>query len=100
MPDLIQNYGDPASPIWVLVGEPYDKDSETGYLFSSGQGFTFKKIWRLSGLPCDPFICSLRPCLGASYDNATRLSMMLTEINLRKPPLIVPLSDEILTFLV
>jgi len=100
MSDLIQNYGDEKSPVWIIVGEPYAKDSETGYLFSSGQGYSFKKIWKLANVGCDPFICSLRPCLGATYDNATRLYMMLEEINKHKPSIIVPMCDELLTYLV
>lgn len=96
---LIQNYGIETNPIWVLVDKPYDKDAESQYLFSCGYGYIFKKNWKLANLP-DPHIRSLRPCLGASYDTPTKLSNLLLELEQYKPAIIVPLSDEILNFLV
>lgn len=96
---LIANHGDPANPIWVVITEPYEKDSEHQTLFSCGYGYNFKKVWKLAGLP-DPYICSVKPCLGATYDNLTRLNMLQADIEQYKPILIVPLDDNVLNFLV
>lgn len=98
---LIKNYGDLDRPIWVIIPQPYNKDAEQGYIFSSGLGFNFKKVWNLAGLSYDDtHIRSIRPCLGASYDKLVSLSKMLDDIDKHKPSIIVPLDDEILNYLV
>lgn len=98
---LISHFNDPQKPIWVVIGDPYDKDGEQGYLFSSGYGYNFKKIWKLAGLNLDDcHIRSLRPCLGATYQDDTIRSNFLQELCNYKPAIIVPLDDEILNYLV
>lgn len=96
---LINNYNDPSCPIWVVTSYPYDKDSSDGYIFSCGYGYNWKKTWKLSGLP-EPHIRSIYPCLGATYDKQTALSKLLFDLELYKPTFIIPLTDEILNFLV
>lgn len=98
---LIQHYGDVNRPIWVIISEPPNKDGEQGYLFSSGAGYNFKKIWKLAGLSLDNVhIRSVRPCLGATYDKLTSLHKLLLDLQHYKPSIIVPLDDEILNYLV
>lgn len=96
---IINDYGDPRNPIWVVKTEPYDKDAEAGYIFSGGYGYNFKKTWNMAGLP-DPYITTIKPCIGASYDTPTRLSNLLLQIETHRPTIIVPLDDTILNYLV
>lgn len=87
----ISNWGNPASPIWVIVEEPYDQDSEKGYIWSSGHGYTFRKVWQLSGLP-EPYIYVLKPCIGATYDYRTKFSELISQLCDNNVPLILPTS--------
>lgn len=99
---LIQNFGNENSPIWVLLDAPYSNDALDGVILSGGYGYNFKKIWKLAGLNLynDTYIRSLRPCLGATYDTANILSNLLSDLDRCRPSIIVPLSDEILNYLV
>lgn len=98
---LIQNFNTEQCPIWVLLDEPYNNDSTDAVILSGGYGYNFKKIWKLGGLSLnDTYIKSLRPCIGASYIKENVLSNLLQNIEVYKPKLIVPLSDEILNYLV
>lgn len=99
---LIANFGQENNPIWILMDAPYEKDEQDGVILSGGYGYNFKKIWKLGNLSLnDIFIRSNRPCIGASYpDSKVVLSNMLRDIDTNKPTIIVPLSDEILNFLV
>lgn len=96
---LVEHHGDPFNPIWVIISEPYDKDQELNRLFSCGYGYNFKKIWKMGGLS-DCYIRSVRPCIGATYDKPASLSNLLSDIEYHTPKIIVPLSDEVLNFLV
>lgn len=117
---LINNLGPETSPIWIILDEPYGKaavykdengiqvqtnpatgDAENGTILSGGYGYNFKKVWKLSGLSLnDVHIRSLRPCLGASYIKENTLSNLLMDIEKNHPTIIVPLSDEVLNYLV
>ena len=98
---LISNFGNENSPIWILLDAPYNNDQADGVILSGGYGYNFKKIWKLAGLSLgDVFIKSLRPCLGATYQKENVLSNLLTDICTHKPTIIVPLSDEIINYLV
>src|SRR6266496_3406112 len=98
---LINNYGPESSPIWILLDVPYDNDSDNGTVLSGGYGYNFKKIWKIAGLSLsDIHIKSLRPCLGATYIKENVLSNLLGDINNHRPTFVVPLSDEIINYLV
>lgn len=99
---LINNFGTENSPIWVLLDAPYNNDTTDGVILSGGYGYNFKKIWKLGGLNLynDTFIRSLRPCIGATYDAPNILSNLLADLDRCRPSIIVPLSDEILNYLV
>lgn len=98
---IINNYGPENSPIWILLDAPYDNDSDSGTILGGGYGYNFKKIWKMGGLSLnDIHIKSLRPCLGASYTRENILSNLTMELEKNKPTFIVPLSDEILNYLV
>jgi len=99
---LIQNFGNENSPIWVLLDAPYNNDTQDGVILSGGYGWNFKKIWKLAGLSLynDTYIRSLRPCIGATYQTDNILSNLLSDLDKFRPKLIIPLSDEILNYLV
>lgn len=98
---VINDYGNPSSPIWVIVDAPYDNDAGSGIVFGGGYGSVFKKSWKLGSLSLmDIHIHSLRPCLGATYVKENVLSNLVSKLEAEKPAIIVPLSDEILNFLV
>lgn len=97
----INNFGSENNPIWIILDEPYSNDESDGVILSGGYGYNFKKIWKLGGLSLnDIYITSLKPVLGASYNNDARLSLLLQTLDLHKPTFIVPLSDLVLNFLV
>lgn len=98
---LINNFGPENSPIWILLDEPYKSDAGDNIILSGGLGYVFKKIWRHAGIPLgDVHIRSLRPCLGASYVKENILSNLLADLDRCRPAVIVPLSDEIINYLV
>jgi hypothetical protein len=99
---VIKDFGYTTNPIWVLVDAPYNNDAQDGVVLSGGYGWNFKKTWKLGGLDLnrDTYIRSLRPCLGATYDAPNVLSALLSELDRYRPTFIVPLSDEILNYLV
>jgi hypothetical protein len=97
----IANFGPETSPIWILLDEPYPNDADSGVILGGGYGWNFKKIWKLAGLSLnDIHIKSIKPCLGATYIQENVLSNLLLEIERCKPTFIIPLSDEILNYLV
>lgn len=85
--------GDKTSKIWVLIMDPYEQDNEKGYIFSGSYGYVFNKLWSNSGISYQPYIDSIRPCLGASYDDAARFNILLSELHTYAPPIIVTLGD-------
>src|SRR5271170_4817958 len=110
---LINNFGPETNPIWVILDAPYDNDLEeiTGpglsstiirdEILSGGYGYNFKKIWKMGGLSLnDIHIRSIKPCIGATYVKENVLSNLLFEIERWHPTIIVPLSDEVLNYLV
>lgn len=90
---IIGPQGDKKSPIWVIIYEPYDQDAEKGYIFSAGYGYVFDKIWRNANISVQPFIDSLRPCLGASYNDDARFNILKDDLHTYQPPIIVTLGD-------
>lgn len=98
---LINNFGLETNPIWIILDEPYPNDSNDGVILSGGYGYNFKKIWKLANLSLsDVYIRSNRPCIGATYIKENALSNMLSDIDKYRPTFIVPLSDEVLNYLV
>lgn len=98
---LIPNFGPETSPIWIVLDQPYNNDAPDNCILSGGYGYNFKKTWKLSGMSLnDIHIRSIKPTLGASYDEAKVLSNLLTSIENHRPTLIIPLSDNILNYLV
>lgn len=99
---LINNFGNENSPIWVLLDAPYNNDTQDGVVLSGGYGWNFKKIWKLAGLNLynDTYIRSLRPLIGATYQTDNILSTLLADLDRVRPKFIIPLSDEILNYLV
>lgn len=92
---VISNHGNPSSPIWVIVEEPYNGDVDKGYIWSGGFGYTWRRMWSLAGLP-DPYIHVLKPCIGASYDFDTKFSSLVSELCDNGTPLILPTSINLL----
>lgn len=92
---MINDYGDPQNPIWVVLKEPYAKDAEQGYILSSGYGWNFKKTWKLSQSP-DPYITSFNNDLDVPTNLATDFAALTAKINHYQPKLIVALGDEVL----
>lgn len=90
----VENSGDPNSPIWILVYEPFLADEDKSLIYSGGHGYTFKKVWELSGLP-QPYIHVFRPCLGATYDNKVKFSDLVVELCNRSVPFILPLNIDL-----
>jgi hypothetical protein len=90
----VANQGSPYSPIWVIMEEPYSADEEKGYILSAGHGYTFRKVWSLSGLP-ECYIYVLKPVIGATYDDKARFSLLLTELETYKPTFILPTSSNL-----
>jgi hypothetical protein len=98
---IISNYGPEISPIWILLDEPYSNDADSGVILGGGYGYNFRKIWKMGGMATsDIHIRSLRPCLGATYIKENVLSSLVADIDKNHPTIIVPLSDEILNYLV
>jgi hypothetical protein len=98
---LINNFGPESSPIWIILDAPYENDVDSGTLLGGGYGYNFRKIWKLAGMSTnDIHIRSLRPCLGATYIKENILSNLLMDIDKYHPTFIVPLSDEVLNYLV
>ena len=93
---LINNHGNPDSPIWILVEAPYANDVDKGYIWSGGYGHTHRKVWRLSGLP-DPYIHVFKPCIGASYDEDAKFSALVIDLCDRGVPFILPTSLNLFT---
>ena len=88
---IVQNSGNPNSPIWVIVYEPFLSDETAGTVYSGGHGYTFRKVWEMAGLP-EPYIYVLRPCLGASYDDAIKFSELAIRLSDNNIPFILPTS--------
>jgi hypothetical protein len=98
---LISNFGPETNPIWVILDSPYENDSDTGVVLGGGYGYNFRKIWKMGGNNIsDVHIRSLRPCIGASYIKENILSNLLSDIDKYHPTFLVPLSDEVLNYLV
>lgn len=88
----VENSGSPSSPIWIIVEEPYSADEAQSKVWSGGHGYTFRKTWELSGISIEPYIYCLKPCLGASYDENVRFSMLINDLCDAGTPLILPTS--------
>src|SRR5580704_14613925 len=98
---LINNLGPETSPIWIILDEPYQNDSESGTILGGGYGYNFKKIWKLAGLSLnDVHIRPVRSLIGSTVPVETALSNLLHDIECYKPTIIVPLSDIVLNYLV
>ena len=82
--------GNPKSKIWVVTDKPYEKDSNKGYVFSSGYGYVFDNAWRDAGIKEIPFICAI-----SDIDSTNTLEVdykvLLAAIDYFKPPFILPL---------
>jgi hypothetical protein len=98
----IRDYGDEKCPVWVILGQPYSRDADNGYILSGGHGYNFKKTWKLSGAD-DPFITSLCSDLDAPIDMTPvsgQLSALLQRINNIQPKILVILNDDLLTYFI
>src|ERR1700756_637404 len=91
----VENSGDPNSPIWIIAEEPYQADEDKCLIWSGGHGYTFKKIWSLSGIGIDPYIYVLRPVLGATYDNSVQFSKLINALCGNTIPFVLPTSVNI-----
>jgi hypothetical protein len=92
---MINDYGDPANPIWVVLKEPYAKDADQGFILSGGYGYNFKKTWKLSQSP-DPYITSFNNDLDHPTDLKTDYAALIAKMGHYQPKLIVALGDEVL----
>jgi len=95
---IIANHGNPASPIWVIMETPYSTDVDKGYILSGGLGYVFRKTWALSGLP-DPYIYCMKPCIGATYDDAVKFSELVVKLCASGTPFILPTSVNLFSLL-
>jgi hypothetical protein len=91
---IINNHGDPQSPIWLIYDEPFSTDVDRGYILSGGLGFMHRKVWSLSGLP-EPYIYVMKPCIGASYDYNVAFSKLVHELSLTRVPFVLPTSTDL-----
>lgn len=87
-----ENSGNPNSPIWIIVEQPFPADEAQAKIWSGGHGYTFRKLWELSGIPIEPYIYCLKPTLGATYDDTARFSMLITDLCDHGTPFILPTS--------
>ena len=99
---MISDSGDPVNPIWVILDEPYLRDTDHGYILRNcGYGFNFKKTWKLSGAP-EPFITSLYDLNSPLIirDAAAAWQRLIGRLHTYHPPLIVVLGDDLLNHFV
>ena len=82
--------GNPASKIWVIPDKPYAKDSEKGYIFSSGYGYVFDRAWHDAGISETPFICSISD-IDSTNPVEQDYKVFLAAVEVYKPPFILPL---------
>jgi hypothetical protein len=92
---MINDYGDPQNPLWIIIDQPFARDAEQGYLFSSGYGYNFKKTWKLSQAP-DPYITCFNSDLDKPTDLIVDYQKTLGRINQYQPKMIVALGDDVL----
>lgn len=92
---MINDYGDPQNPVWVILKEPYARDADQGFMLSAGYGWNFKKTWKLSQAP-DPFITCFNSDLNRPTDLIVDYTALLQRINQYQPKIIVALGDEVL----
>lgn len=96
----IENRGRPDSKIWFVMDKPYPKDMDKGIILSSGLGYTFKKTWELSKISEEPYVYSLFPTIGATYDFKTQASHLITELETYKPPIICLTNETLLKYFI
>jgi hypothetical protein len=88
MPKEIHSKGDPHSQIWVTVDEPYQKDAEKGFLFSSGLGYIFDKMMKEAGIT-DYYVTCRKPDL----EDKSSYRIIENDLNHYRPPLIIALGN-------
>ena len=88
MPKEIHSKGDPHSQIWVTVDEPYQKDAEKGFLFSSGLGYVFDKMMKEAEIT-DYYVTCRKPDL----EDKSSYRIIENDLNHYKPPLIIALGN-------
>ena len=94
---IIENHGNPNSPIWLILEHPYASDADKGYVLSGGVGYIHRKVWSLSGIDIDPYIYVLKPCLGATYDFDKKFSELVIELCDHNVPFVLPTSVNLFT---
>ena len=94
---IIENHGNPNSPIWLILEHPYTSDADKGYVLSGGVGYIHRKVWSLSGIDIDPYIYVLKPCLGATYDFDKKFSELVIELCDHNVPFVLPTSVNLFT---
>lgn len=87
-------HGSPTAPVWIIIDQPYLKDAEKGFIYSSGYGYVFHSMMKDAGLN-NYYICARRPDL----DSPSAFSILENYINQYQPPLILPV-DEVGKFLI
>lgn len=93
---IIENHGNPNSPIWLIYDTPYNQDADRGYILSAGWGFVHRKVWDLSGIPIQPYIYVMKPCIGASYDYNVKFSELIIALCDNSVPFILPTSIDLI----
>ena len=88
MPKEIHSKGDPHSQIWCVCDEPYQKDAEKGFLFSSGLGYVFDKMMKEAGIT-DYYVTCRKPDL----EDKSSYRIIENDLNHYKPPLIIALGN-------
>lgn len=82
----IPSKGSPSAPCWVIVDTPMSGDVDKGYLFSSSTGYVFDKMMQEAGIP-NYYVTCYRP--DTEHDDA--YANIPGDLNLYKPPIIIPL---------
>ena len=83
---IIHSQGSPSSDTWVIIDKPLAKDTEKGYLYSSGLGYLWAKIMEDAGFS-DYYVTCYRP----DTEHANAFRDIDGELNHYKPRIIIPL---------
>lgn len=84
----VNNNGNPSAPVWVVMEQPYAKDTDKNFIMSSGLGYVWRKMMTEAGIP-DFYITCRRPDL----DDKFSMRIIENEIEYYKPPIIIPIEE-------
>lgn len=82
----IKPKGDPNSPVWVIIEEPYSTDEDKGYVFSGGYGYVFDEMMHDVGI--DKYYVLPRR---SDRSDKNCFTEVFSWLNHYKPPIVIPL---------